>query len=109
MNLDFTPADENDVLIWTHPSQHGALADGICFNQDIKVKPGFINQLNIALPYVVQFNSLKGKSKVWCRMEDSDNTVYFTRKWRSFLKVEQVGLNNIRVTKLIICADGRTK
>ena len=107
--LDFTPADENDVLIYTHPSLYGVRADGVCFNIDKQVKPAFINQLNIMLPYVVSYNSLKGKTKTWCRMEDSDNNVYFTRKWRSLLKIEQVAPNNVKITKLIICADGRQK
>lgn len=107
---DFTPADENDVVISTSVGLAGARATGLCRNVDQKVFGPFINAIAPALPLTVKYNSLNGGGqKTFCRMEDSDNVQYFTRKWRSLLKIEQVSATSVRITKLLLCVDGRAK
>ena len=109
--FDVTPNDVSDVEINTKLTQFGIRADGVCRGQDTKEIPLFIqNAFPGGLPFIVKHNNIKNKhSRAFCRMEDSDNTVYFTRKWLSLLKVEQAGLNNLKITYRIICLDGRSK
>lgn len=109
--FDATPNDVSDVEINTKLTQFGVLADGACRGQDTKEIPAFIKNAFPALPYQVKFNNLKGKygAKIYCRMEDSDNTVYFTPKWFSLLKVQQAGINNVKITYQIVCLNGRSR
>lgn len=107
--LDVTPNDGDDVEINTNPSEYDVLADGECTGKDVKQLPAYVDDTWPSLPYEVKYNYLNKKGKVFCRMEDSDNTVYYTRRWKSVLKVEQTAPNNVTLTYKLICLDGYSK
>lgn len=102
--LDYSPSDENGLNFLVINNS----ATAVCESVDEKVRPAFINKANPGtLPYILKLKGTNQK-RVWCRMEDSDNVVYFTRDWVSLLKVELVG-TKLRVTKKLLCVDGKAK
>ena len=99
--IDFQPVNENDLNILVVSSE----ATAICENVDEKVRIPFFNKLDIVtLPYEVKLSN-KDLPKVWCRIEDSDNNLYFSKKWKTLLKVEVQGAK-YKVTKKVFCQDG---
>ena len=102
--LDSSKSDENDVTIVST----GTVATADCESIDVKVRKNALNQLDLStLPLEIKF---KGKDfkRVYCRIEDSDGTQYFTRDWKSLVKVELAG-TKFKVTKKILCIDGKSK
>ena len=106
----FTPADENDVKIATLSTPSGIRAFGTCNNVDLKVDKKFVATIAPSLPFEVKINSDKlSYRKIFCRMEDSDNIVYYSKDWKSLIRIELVGTGQVKVTKKLRCLNGRSK
>ena len=102
--LDSSKSDENDVNI----TSTGTIATADCESVDLKVRARALNQFDLStLPLEIK---LRGKDyrRVYCRIEDSDGTQYFTRDWLSLVRIELQGAK-FKVTKKLSCVDGKYK
>ena len=105
--LDYWPSDREGVNLFEIGGKAGVRCDDVDIHRKRGLGPevlGF-DITAVPLPYRIAYRG-KNFRNLWCRIQDSDGNLYFTRNWASSLEISAAGPGLYRVEKRLLCREG---